>query len=120
MADWTYSNVVPWWPYVFILLAGWLPTDIWRYLGVVSASRIDETSEAAKLARTIATALVAAVIAQLVFFPTGALADIPLPVRFGSLAAGFAAYQLSRRRILAGIIAAELVIGGWALVAILI
>ena len=116
MSDWAYSNVVPWWPYVFILLAGWLPTDMWRYLGVVSASRIDETSEAARIARTIATSLVAAVIAQLVFYPSGALADIPTFVRIASLAVGFAAFLLSRRRILVGIFAAELVIGGWALV----
>lgn len=115
MSDWVYSNAVPWWPYVFILLGGWLPTDMWRYLGVVSANRIDETSEAASLARTIATSLVAAVIAQLVFFPSGALAEIPTAVRVLSLAAGFAAFQLSRRRILLGILAAELVIGGWAL-----
>ena len=115
MSDWAYSNVVPWWPYVFILFAGWLPTDMWRYLGVVSANRIDEASQGAALARTIATALVAAVIAQLVFFPSGALAEIPTWVRIISLATGFAAYQLSRRRILVGIFAAELVIGGWAL-----
>ncbi|MBP0615436.1 AzlD domain-containing protein [Jiella mangrovi] len=117
MSDWAYSNVLPWWPYVFILLGGWLPTDMWRYLGVLSANRIDETSEAAALARTIATALVAAVIAQLVFYPSGALAEIPAPVRLAALAAGFAAFQLSRRRILVGIFSAELVIGGWALVA---
>lgn len=116
MSDWAYSNIVPWWPYVFILLGGWLPTDMWRYLGVVSASRIDETGEAAAIARTIATSLVAAVIAQLVFYPSGALADIPTVVRVAALGAGFAAFQLSRRRILVGILAAELVIGGWALV----
>ncbi|MBO0905094.1 AzlD domain-containing protein [Jiella sonneratiae] len=115
MAHWAYSNVVPWWPYVFILLGGWLPTDAWRYLGVLSASRIDETSEAAALARTVATSLVAAVIAQLVFYPSGALADIPTLVRLASLGAGFAAYQLSRRRILVAIFVAELVIGAWAL-----
>ena len=116
MSEWAYSNVVPWWPYVFILLGGWLPTDMWRYLGVLSANRIDETGEAAAVARTIATSLVAAVIAQLVFYPSGALADIPTWVRVTSLAAGFAAFELSRRRILLGILAAELVIGGWALV----
>ncbi|NDW04217.1 AzlD domain-containing protein [Jiella pacifica] len=115
MSDWAYSDVVPWWPYVFILLGGWLPTDVWRYIGVVSASRIDETGEAATIARTIATSLVAAVIAQLVFYPSGALADIPTWVRVVALCIGFAAYQLSRRKILAGIFAAEIVIGIWAL-----
>ncbi|MCQ0989798.1 AzlD domain-containing protein [Jiella marina] len=118
MSDWVYSDAVSWWPYVFILLGGWLPTDVWRYLGVVSASRIDETSQAAALARTIATALVAAVIAQLVFYPSGALADIPTWVRLVSLAVGFAAHQAFGQRILVGIFAAEAVIGLHALAAL--
>ena len=24
-----------WWPYLFIAIAGWLGTDIWRWLGVL-------------------------------------------------------------------------------------
>lgn len=118
MDEWAYSDAISWWPYVFILLGGWLPTDVWRYLGVVSASRIDETSRAADLARTIATALVAAVIAQLVFYPSGALADIPTWIRITSLAAGFSAYQLFGQRVLVGIFAAEAVIALHALAAL--
>ena len=65
------SIAADWWPYLFILLAGWLPTDVWRWLGVLSAGRFDETSPAIALARTIATSLVAAVIGRLILFPTG-------------------------------------------------
>jgi hypothetical protein len=25
-----------WWPYIFIAVAGWLATDLWRWLGVFS------------------------------------------------------------------------------------
>ena len=63
-----------WWPYVFILLAGWVATDFWRFLGVYIGGRIAEDSAAMVLVRTIATALVAAVIANLIVFPGGALA----------------------------------------------
>lgn len=31
-----------WWPYVFILVAGWLATDSWRFLGVYLGGRISE------------------------------------------------------------------------------
>ena len=47
------SIAADWWPYLFILLAGWLPTDVWRWLGVLSAGRFDESSPAIALARTI-------------------------------------------------------------------
>lgn len=101
-----------WWPYVFILLAGWLPTDIWRWIGVVSAGRIDETSRLIALARAIATALVAAVIARLVFYPTGSLAAVPDVVRIGALAGGFLSYILLGRHILLGCFVAEAILLG--------
>ena len=74
-----------WWPYAFILLAGWLPTDIWRYLGVLSAGRIDEASPWLGLVRAVATGMVAAVIARMVLYPSGSLADVPDAVRIGAL-----------------------------------
>ncbi|WP_295812876.1 AzlD domain-containing protein [uncultured Nitratireductor sp.] len=99
-----------WWPYLFILLAGWLATDAWRYLGVYLGGMMSETSDILVLVRCVATALVAAVIANLVVFPSGALADAPLVLRVGAAIAGFAAYLLCRKQILAGIIVAEAVL----------
>ncbi|MEL6947818.1 MAG: AzlD domain-containing protein, partial [Pseudomonadota bacterium] len=68
----------PAWPFVFIIIAGVLPTAIWRWAGVVLVGNLSETSETMVLVRCIATALVAAVVAQFVFSPAGALADVPL------------------------------------------
>jgi branched-subunit amino acid transport protein len=106
-----------WWPYLFILLAGWLPTDIWRYLGVLSAGRINEASPLLGLVRAVATGMVAAVIARMVLYPSGALADVPDAIRVGALVAGFLAYLLTGKRILVGILAAEAILVGlpWAL-----
>ncbi|KQT60304.1 MULTISPECIES: AzlD domain-containing protein [unclassified Aureimonas] len=101
-----------WWPYAFILLAGWLPTDMWRWIGVASAGRIDENSRLIALARAVATALVAAVIARLVFYPTGSLAAVPDAVRVGALAAGFLSYILLGRHILLGCFVAEAILLG--------
>lgn len=106
------GHAAAWWPFVFILLAGWLPTDVWRYLGTLTAGKIDDHSPMAALARTIATSLVAAVIGQLVLFPTGSLAEIPTILRVGALAIGLAAYLLAGRRVVVGILAAEAVLLG--------
>ena len=74
-----------WWPFVFILLAGALPTAIWRWIGVLLVGNIDEGSQWLILVRCVATALVAAVIAQLIFEPSGALATFPFYLRLGPL-----------------------------------
>jgi hypothetical protein len=101
-----------WWPYLFILFAGWLATDIWRFLGVFIGGRVAEDSDAMVLVRTIATALVAAVIANLIVFPGGALAGTPMALRLGAAAAGFAAYLAFRHSMLAGIVVSEAVLVG--------
>ena len=75
-----------WWPYLFILLAGSLPTQIWRWLGVTFAGNLREDSEWILLARAVANALVAGVIMRLFLFPSGALVDVPVWVRFTAVA----------------------------------
>ena len=99
-----------WWPFVFILLGGWFATDLWRYLGVFLGGRLSETSDLMVLVRCVATALVAGVIANLIVFPGGALADTPLALRIASAAIGFAAYLLVKRQIIVGIVAGEAVL----------
>lgn len=97
-----------WWPYLFILIAGWAATDGWRFLGVYLGGRFSEDSEALVLVRSVATALVAAVIGNLIVFPSGALADVPLWLRVGAVVAGFGAYLAFKRKVIVGILAAEL------------
>jgi hypothetical protein len=101
-----------WWPYVFIIVAGWMTTDSFRYLGVYLGGRISEQSDLMVFVRAIATAFVAAVIGNLIVFPNGELAATPLFLRIGAVAIGFALFLLMRRSILAGILAAEAVLGG--------
>lgn len=105
-----------WWPFLFILVGGWLATDAWRFLGVYLGDRISEDSDLLVLVRALATALVAAVIGNLIVFPSGALADTTLALRIGAAAAGFVAYLCLGRKVLVGIVAAEVVLlaGMWA------
>lgn len=98
-----------WWPFLFILIAGWAVTDCWRYLGVVFGGRLEEDSEVLVVVRAVATALVAGVVGNLIFFPTGALATTPVAIRVVAVVAGFAAYLALGRKIIIGIVAAEAV-----------
>ncbi len=105
-----FGNDAWWWPFLFILVAGWLATDFWRFLGVHLGGRMAEDSEALVLVRAVATALVAAVIGNLVIFPGGALAATPLALRIGSMAAGFAAYLIAGKRVIVGLAVGEAVL----------
>ncbi|MBU0582775.1 MAG: AzlD domain-containing protein [Alphaproteobacteria bacterium] len=100
-----------WWPFLFILVAGWVATDAWRFLGVHLGSRLAEDSEALVLVRAVATALVAAVIGNLVIFPAEPLASTSVALRFGAVALGFVAYLTLGRRVIVAIIVMELVFG---------
>ena len=100
-----------WWPYLFILLAGWAATYPWRALGVYLGGRISEDAEILVLVRAVATALVAAVIGNLVCFPSGAAAETTLALRMLAAAAGFAAYFYLGRKVLVGVVVAEAIFG---------
>jgi branched-subunit amino acid transport protein len=104
-----------WQSYALLVLAGFLPNEIWRALGFLLGRRIDESSEVLVWVRAVATAILAGVIAQILVTPPGALAAVPALLRLGAVVAGFAAYLLIRRSLLAGVIAGEavLVSGAW-------
>ncbi|MEP1207933.1 MAG: AzlD domain-containing protein [Rhizobiaceae bacterium] len=105
-----------WWPFLFILLAGALPTAVWRWIGVLLVGNLDDSSQWLVLVRCVATALVAAVIAQLIFEPSGALATFPFYLRISAALFGFAAFLMFGRRLFVGIISAEIaLLGGYAL-----
>lgn len=98
-----------WWPFLFILVAGWLATDAWRFLGVYLGGRVSAESSLLVLVRAVATALVAAVIGNLIVFPSGELANTTLALRAGAAAIGFAAYMAVGKRMVVGIVTGEAV-----------
>lgn len=100
-----------WWPFVFIVLAGCAMTYPWRALGVFLGGRIRDDSEILVLVRAVATALVAAVIGNLICFPSGPAAETTLLLRVAAAGAGFAAYLFLGRMILLGVVVAEVVFG---------
>lgn len=93
-----------WWaPYLFIAIAGWLATDIWRWLGVLAGNRLKEDSEALYWVRAVATALVMAVTAKLIVFPTGSLESSPMWLRIGAAVLGFIAFLVAGQRVIVGV-----------------
>jgi hypothetical protein len=102
-------------PYLVLVLVGFLPSDLWRLLGLVVAHGINEESEIIIWVRAVAVAVLAGVIAKLVLFPPGALATVPMALRLVAIACGFAAFLLARRSVFAGVLVGEAVLVGGAL-----
>jgi hypothetical protein len=102
-------------PYLALILVGFLPSEMWRWLGVMLGRGLDEQSEIILWVRAVATALVAGVVARIVLFPPGALAGIPLTVRLVAIGCGFLAFLLVRRSPFAGVLIGEAVLVGGAL-----
>jgi hypothetical protein len=89
--------------YLTLFLAGFLATEIWRWLGLAVGSRLDAAGALFQWVRAVATALVAGLVTRMVLFPAGALIEVPLGVRLGAFAGGVALYFLLRRNLAAGV-----------------
>ncbi|MBB5047170.1 branched-subunit amino acid transport protein [Rhodopseudomonas rhenobacensis] len=106
-----------WHALVVLLVAGFLPNEVWRMLGLWLGGGLDEGSEILVWVRAVATAILAGVIAQILVLPPGALASVPGPLRYGAVAVGLVVFIVARRSILLGVLAGEatMLIGKWAL-----
>jgi hypothetical protein len=97
-------------PYLALVLLGFLPSEMWRWLGIALGRGLDEDSEIILWVRGVATALVAGVVARIVLIPPGALATVPIEVRIAAIVIGFLAFLLIRRSAFAGVIVGEAVL----------
>jgi hypothetical protein len=98
------------WPYLLLVLLGYLPNEVWRALGLVLARGLNEESEIVIWSRAVATAIVAGVIAKLIVYSPGALADFPLAVRVTAVICGFLAFLAMKRSVIAGVAVGEAVL----------
>lgn len=104
-------------PYLTVLLVGVVPNEIFRIAGLVLARGIRADSELFAWSRYLATWLLAAVVAKLIFAPAPALAAFPLELRVAAIAVGVIAYFGTRRSLFAGVMLGEAAFIGaaWAL-----
>ena len=67
---------------LIVIVVTSLATYLSRFLGVISAERIKETSKMFRWFNCLAYSTLAALIARLVIFPSGALSEIDYLIRF--------------------------------------
>ena len=115
MSDWLANFLGDPHALLILVIAGYLPNEVWRMLGLWLGGGVDEGSEILVWVRAVATAILAGVIAQLLVHPPGALASVPDWLRYGAVAAGFAVFMVTRRSIFAGVVSGEIVMlaGKW-------
>jgi hypothetical protein len=107
------SDYAPW---LVLIVAGFLPSEIWRWAAAIFARRLDENSPALRFVRYVAIGLVAGVIARLVLMAPGALGAVPVGWRIGALATGLLVLKLAPTRMFVAVAAGEaLLIGAAAL-----
>ena len=102
--------------YLALVLVGFLPNEIWRWLAVIFSRGLDEGAEILVWVRAVATAILAGVIAKLTLFAPGVLATVPMPIRVGAVVVGFLAFLLIRRSVFAGVLAGEAALIAGALI----
>jgi hypothetical protein len=96
--------------YALLVLVGFLPSEVWRMLGLVVARGVADESELFMWVRAVAIAVFAGVIAKIILFPPGTLAGVPLVIRLAAIVCGFAAFLIVRRSVFAGVVAGEVVL----------
>ena len=104
-----------WHALLLLVVAGFLPNEVWRMVGLWFVSGVDEGSEVLVWVRAVATAILAGVIAQILVQPPGALASVPDELRYGAVVIGFAVFLATNRSIFAGVVCGEIVLlaGKW-------
>ena len=115
MSDWLANFMGDPHALLVLVIAGFLPNEVWRMAGLWLGAGVDEGSEILVWVRAVATAILAGVIAQILVQPPGALAGVPDWLRYGAVAAGFVVFMLTRRSIFAGVVCGEIVLvaGKW-------
>jgi len=76
-----------------------LATYLSRFLGVVSAEKIKETSKMFRWFNCLAYSTLAALIARLIIFPSGALSEIDYSIRFIVIILSIAVFYLTKKNL---------------------
>ena len=98
-----------------LALACGAATYVWRGLGVLLSGRVRADSELFTWIGCVAYAMVASLIARMVFLPSGMLAATLLPDRLLACAVALVVYYAGRRNLFLGMVAGfvVIVVSGW-------
>ena len=84
---------------ILVILVTSFATYLSRFLGVVSSEKIKETSKIFKWFNCIAYSVLAALIARMVVFPAGELAESGVLIRLSVVAASVAMFLFTKRNL---------------------
>ena len=84
---------------IVVILVTSLATYLSRFLGVVSSEKIKETSKIFKWFNCIAYSVLAALIARMVIFPAGALAESGVFIRLFVVAVSVVIFLLTKKNL---------------------
>ena len=84
---------------VLVILVTSLATYLSRFLGVVSSEKIKETSKIFKWFNCLAYSTLAALIARIVIFPSGALSEADYVIRIVVLITSILVFYVTKRNL---------------------
>lgn len=96
--------------FLVMLAIAVLVHEPWRWAGYVLGRRLNPDDEIFIWVKAVSTALVAALAARLLLFPSGALAGIPLGLRAAAFVAGIAVFHATERAAWKGVCAGAAVV----------
>jgi hypothetical protein len=94
------------------LVLAFMVSDVWRWISVFLSRGFREDDEVVVFSKMVATAVLAGVVARILFFPPAELALIPLWIRLTAMAVGIGAFVLTRKSILLAIVAGQVALIG--------
>ena len=84
---------------IIVILVTSLATYLSRFLGVVSAEKIKETSKMFRWFNCLAYSTLAALIARIVIFPSGSLSEIDYLIRFVVVILSVGVFYLTKKNL---------------------
>lgn len=99
-------------PALTVVIVAVLASFVWRILGAVFARRINPDGSMFRWFTCVSYAVLAGLLARLLILPMGDLASIGLTIRLATAGLGVAAFFLTRRNLLVGVLTGT---GGFAL-----
>ena len=84
---------------VIVIIVTSFATYLSRFLGVVSAEKIKETSKMFRWFNCLAYSTLAALIARLIIFPSGALSEVDYFIRFFLVLLSIIVFYLTKKNL---------------------
>jgi len=84
---------------ILVILVTSFATYLSRFLGVVSSEKIKEKSKIFRWFNCTAYAILASLIARMVIFPAGVLAESPILIRFAVLAGAIMLFLVTKKNL---------------------